>query len=278
MRMKARRAQILIGWMIVCGMAAASSLYDTTVLSNDPVEFLPLDNTSGTTATNLSTTTGAQNGTENDVTLGVTGGPDGHGIGFTPASTSEVSVPNYSALDVTTQFSVEVWVDVPSSTANSLGTIFAINRATNSTGISLALTGLTPLIALNSNGVNYSENSASSLIAGQWNQIVVTWSGGAPTFYINGVETANVNSNTFTQPLTLSTTIPNSIGAEFPGLGTSGGRFFDGSIEDISFYNKVLTPGEVAADFNAATAPEPASMLLFAGGLGIVGLVRRMRS
>jgi hypothetical protein len=261
-------AKLLIMGAILSGFAAASVSYDATVLANNPVLFTPLDEHSGATATNLSTTSGAQNGTYNSVTLGIPGGPDGDGGGFTPIG-SYVGVPNDTALDVTSTFSIEVWIKVASASANGLGGIFAINRGTNGTGLSLILNGDHPEVGMNNNVVNYAELSTGNVVNGQWNQIVVTWNGGAPTFYINGVATGNQDANTFPHLLALSTTLPVSIGAEFPNQNTAGGRWFNGGIEDVSFYNTALSAGQVSADFQAGV-PEPGPLMLMAAGLALL--------
>ncbi len=268
------RARILlICGAILPGYAFANSIYDATVLANNPVLFVPIDEKSGTTATNLATAAGAQNGVDNLVTLGIPGGPDGSGGAFTSIG-SFISVPNYGAVDVTSALSLEVWVDVTSANANAVGGIFAINRALNSTGLALRLNGGHPEIDFNNNAINYAELSTGTVTSGQWNEIVVTWSEGAPTFYINGVATGNQDANMFTQLLNLSTTLPVSIGAEFPNQLTPGGRWFTGDIEDVSFYNTALTASQVAAGYQAGV-PEPGSLLLI--GAGLLFVAERIR-
>jgi hypothetical protein len=260
---------------ILPGFAVANSIYDSTVLANNPVLFTPLDEKSGTTATNLSTASGVQNGVYNSVTLGIPGGPDGSGGGFTSIG-NYVSVPNYTAVDVGSEFSLEVWVDVASASANSLGGIFALNRALNGTGLTLWLNGDHPEIGFNNGSTNYAELSSGSITNGQWNQIAVVWKeGAAPLFYINGVATGNQDANTFAQFLSLSTTLPVSIGAEFPNQNNAGGRWFNGDIEDVSFYNFALIPSLVAADYQAGV-PEPESLVLMGAGLAFfVVTIRR---
>ena len=245
-------------------VAPAASVYDTTVLANNPVAFFPLNETSGTTANNASHASGAQNGTYNAVTLGVPGSPDGAGASYN-GSSSYVSVPNYTALEVTTDFSIEAWVKVSGPSANSLSTIFSINRATDGTGLAFALEGDTPELAINNNAVNFSTTATATVTPGTWDQLDVTYNGTAVDFYIDG----NLAGTTpFSQNLALSTTLPLTLGVEFPN-GYLGGRYFNGDIGDVSFYDTALTAPQVQADF-AASAPEPASLLLLAVGFSIL--------
>ena len=258
-------------------IASATTIYDTTVLGNGPVAFFPLDEMSGTTANNLANTN--ENGTYHGVALGVSGGPDGSGAGFTPVGTY-VGAPNYPAIDATSAFSIEAWVNVSSASANGLGDIFAINRQANGTGIALWLNGDHPELGLN-NGANFAELSTGSVTNNAWNQIVVTWNnavnGGAPLFYINGALAGNSDASAFTGALGLTNAPGLNIGAEFASQLNPGGRWFNGSIEEVSFYNYALSPNQVSADF-AAAAPEPSSLLMIAGGLMWLALVRFKRT
>jgi hypothetical protein len=261
----------LILFSAITTMAEASSLYDATVLSNNPVAFFPLNEVSGNTANNLSHASGAQNGTYNAVTLGVPGSPDGTGGAYNGTS-SFVNVPNYAALDTTRFFSIEAWVNVSGPAANPLGTIFSINRATDGTGLALALQGDTPELAINNNAVNFSTTATGAVTPGTWDQLDVTYNGSNVAFYINGNP---AGTTAFTQNLALSTTLPLTLGVEFPN-GFLGGRYFKGDIGDVSFYNTTLTPEQVHADF-AASVPEPGSLLLMAAGLLLLAGFRPIR-
>jgi len=258
-------------------VAPAGTIYDATVLGNGPTAFFPLDETTGTVANNLANTN--ENGTyHGNVVLGIPGGPDGSGAGFTPIG-PYASAPNYAGIDATSAFSIEAWVDVSSAAANALGTVSAVNRALNSTGIALWLNGDHPELGLN-NGSNFSEVSTGSVTNGAWNQIVVSWSdtanGGAPQFYINGALVGNADANGFTSALNLTNAPGFNIGAEFPNLVSPSGRWFNGDIEDVSFYNYALTAGQVSADY-AAAAPEPSSWLLIGFGLSVMAMLGRRR-
>ena len=259
-------------------VSRAGSIYDTTVLGNSPVAFFPLDESSGTTANNLANA--SENGTYNGgVTLGVPGGPDGSGAGFTPTGTS-VGIPLYSALKVTTAFSIEAWIDVTTANESNLASIFAINRNTSGTGLALSVYQNQLTLGMNNSTVNYGETAQPQLPDGVWDQVALTWSssvdGGAPQFYINGVLVANSDANTFTQSLSLGGATAANIGVEFAN-GDNGGRWFQGGIEDVSFYNTALTADQISTDY-AASVPEPSSLGLTAGGLLLMFVsVRRYR-
>jgi len=262
--------------LVAVAIGQAATIYDTTVLAQNPVAFLPLSETSGTTANNLANSN--ENGTYHSVALGDPGGPDQKGGLFTPFP-SYVGAQDYPAINVTTAFSIEAWVNVASAGSNALGSIFAINRAVNSTGIALWLNGNHPELGLN-NGVNFAELSSGAVTDGAWNQIVVTWdqavNGGAPLFYINGLQVGNTDANTFTGTLNLAGAPSFNIGAEFPDQNSAAGRWFNGGIEDVPFYNYRLSANQVAADFGAGTAaPEPSTLLLIGGSLVCVAAWRR---
>jgi len=264
-------------FFIAASGVRAGTLYDNTVLGNNPVAFFPLAETSGTTANNLANT--AENGTyQGGVTLGIPGGPDGNGAGFTPTG-QYVGIPLYSALEVTSSFSVEAWIDVASTNANPLASIFAINRALNSTGLSFAIFDDQLVLGMNNFSTNYSETALPKLPNGVWDQVAVTWSktvnGGAPQFYIDGILVGNNDSNTFAQSLNLTGAPGANIGVEFSN-GSNGGRWVHGDIEDVSFYNTVLSSTQIAADY-AAGVPEPSSILLGAGGLLLLIAARWLR-
>jgi hypothetical protein len=273
--------RIVLALAFICAAVSighAATIYDTTVLGHNPVAFLPLSGTSGTTANNLANPN--ESGTYHSVTLGDPGGPDQSGALFTPFP-SYVSAPDYPALNVTTAFSVEAWVNVASGGSNALGSIVAINRAVNSTGVALWLNGNHPQLGLN-NGANFAELSTGSVTDGAWNQIVVTWdqatNGGAPLFFINGSEVGSTDANTFTGALNLTNAPTFNIGAEFPNENSAAGRWFNGGIEDVSFYNYSLSANQIAADFRAGAgtvAPEPRTFLLIGGSLLCLAARRR---
>ncbi|MFN0130737.1 MAG: LamG-like jellyroll fold domain-containing protein [Verrucomicrobiales bacterium] len=82
-----------------------------------------------------------------------------------------------------------------------------------------------------------------------WYHLVVTSGGGVTTTYVNGVEVPDNGDHT--GPVIDYGNSNFQIGA------WNGGRLLDGRIDEFAIYDKVLTPEQVLAHFQAATAGGP---------------------
>jgi hypothetical protein len=111
-------------------------------------------------------------------------------------------------------------------------------------------------------GVETTPNS----LAGNWWNIVLTYDGATPQFYLNGVlQTNNYSSsnlnliNTYQSPLVIC----------------GGGRGINGALSDIRIYNYALTSNNVSQLYATESVPEPSTYALI--GIGAIGMLMVMR-
>lgn len=94
----------------------------------------------------------------------------------------------------------------------------------------------------------------NSITLGQWQQVAVTWTGSATAtnakLYVNGVETSYATTTNGTGGRVNDAAQSISIGNP-PGLTD---RSFDGKIDNVRIYNRVLTATEIAALYDAAVS------------------------
>ena len=103
------------------------------------------------------------------------------------------------------------------------------------------------------------DSNPGKMIIGEWHHAVVTVGNGAINFYVDGVVTKTVSvSGTLAQ---VSAPVNLAIGQQLPKDKFNftdstapdyfySGTFFQGSMDDIRYYNKVLTSAEVTKIYN----------------------------
>lgn len=96
--------------------------------------------------------------------------------------------------------------------------------------------------------VNASCKTTTLLSAGQWYHVVFQRSGGTSQFYLNGVADGATSSSTWN---TVSATSTTGIGTLFTSSGTpSGTNYSDVTMDDIRYYNRAITTGEITSLYN----------------------------
>jgi hypothetical protein len=98
-----------------------------------------------------------------------------------------------------------------------------------------------------------------------WVQIVLTLSSTTATYYVNGAF-SHADPFPFTTPITQPDV----------QIGTSDGyETFEGKLDDVRFYNRLLSPGEIQ-DLYLAEVPEPTALALLAPGAILLWSSRRV--
>jgi len=98
----------------------------------------------------------------------------------------------------------------------------------------------------------YTVDSSVEIVPDQWNFIVATYDGKTPKLYINGslpAVSGDVNLSTNTYPILIGR----------KGIPDSNGQYyFNGQMDDIVYYNRVLTPAEIGARYAGSASKYPA--------------------
>jgi hypothetical protein len=148
---------------------------------------------------------------------------------------------------VTDDFTIEFWVKTSQTPASGTqwynGSLIIdgeVSGVTNDFGIGLNGTKL----AFGIGNPDYSIISSAVINDGTWKHVAVTRkkSTGAINIYINGVSDASgtaSNVNSLTAPSILKMGGPNNIGS-----------FFNGTLDDIRFWNYVRTPQQISGSMN----------------------------
>ncbi|MGI9244193.1 MAG: LamG-like jellyroll fold domain-containing protein [Verrucomicrobiales bacterium] len=116
---------------------------------------------------------------------------------------------------------------------------------------------------MNGNG-NDNVDPGLDMVGGEWHHEAVTLTNGTIQYYRDGLA--------FGAPQAMTQSFQDDMPLFFGGQGnsTSGGEFFNGSLDDIRLYDSALTAEEVAT-----LVPEPSSLLL--GACGLLYMLRRRR-
>src|SRR4051812_4990029 len=183
------------------------------------------------------------------VTSGVAGGivGDADTAASFDGATGWVSAPDTAALDLGDRFSAEAWIR-----RDAISTASTQVVASKQDGSWVMLVDqANHLVLRRSRVADVAVSTATIADTTKWHHVAVTKNGSSVHLYVDGADVTGTVDNTTmadnTQPL--------SIGQ------SSGGAFFDGSIDEVAVYGSVLTAAQVAAHRNAgigsATPPPP---------------------
>jgi uncharacterized delta-60 repeat protein len=164
-------------------------------------------------------------------------------------------VPDSDSLRLTTQLTIEAWINPRSVNANR-GIVSKVGGAGGAFGYQFLLQGNTLVGQFNDFGQGWPSakiQSVGLIAAGVWSHVAWTYDQSAMKLYLNG------------QPVKTNAIGPRSIAASSSRLRISGddndSAPFDGLIDEVSLYSRALSGSEIAAIYNAGTAgkcaPQP---------------------
>lgn len=150
-----------------------------------------------------------------------------------------VNIPHNSALDPSTNFTVEAWIKADAWAVSSWqNTIVSKDQWTAvSEGWVLrcgANGTLSFNLALNNNGNWYEITSSAIMSVNKWYHVAGTYDGATLRLYINGKQVATMNQ--------VGTITPSGASVKIGNIAMTGqNRFFDGQIDEVRIWNATLT-------------------------------------
>ena len=199
---------------------------------------------SGTTVTDAS---GSGNTGTIAGTTWTTAGKYGNALSFNGTS-SRVTIPNSSSLQLSSGMTLEAWVD-PATVSSAWRDV--IEKGSDE----YFLMGTTDhSSAAGGGGIiggTYAQVFTSSgLPTSTWSHLAVTYDGSIERLYLNGAMVDSVaHTGTFTS----------SANALTLGSDPFYGQYFNGLIDEIRIYNKALTAAQIQSDMNTAIGVVPST-------------------
>jgi hypothetical protein len=229
-------------------LAAASSFYKALILANGPVGYWRLGETSGSTAVDVMA---ASNGTyAGGVFVSSTDKAlvnDTNGAIDFNGTSGRISIPHVAAFVLTNAASFEVWVKPDS--LGSTSERWILNKGTAATPtFYLAISGGYAVAGFESTTVGIVQIMTSTVPAGSWQHFVMTFNGTTFILYRNGVSVASAAAG----GNIVATTAALSLGSKDATVG-----WYDGRLDEVALYNKVLTPAQVLADYQRGALTRP---------------------
>ncbi len=232
--------------------SASSSAYTGSVMGSLPLDFWPLNDTSGPLATDLvdsspTSATSRPPATYSNVTLGAAGpasDADGTAAAFS-GSGSQITIPGGYFGGSGAQ-SEELWFSTTTRTGVTL--LSASGGGTGGNKPNIFISAASGCVNATIGTATMSPTSCGSLNNGKWHQVVLTLSSGTTsssgafsqvaTLYLDGVQ---LSTATITHQAAASTT----------GYTAVIGNGFNGSIADVSLYSTQLNSNEVISHYAA---------------------------
>jgi autotransporter-associated beta strand protein len=248
----------------VCPLTAKAD-YESEILSDSPISYyrfndsVATDGLDATIATNLGSLGTAGNGSYNGIyTRGIDGAITGDtAILFsqlTPTAIDfrgSVTIPANAALNpshtAANPFSVECWVKPTTTTSTLLTPVNSMSFTTGRAGYLIYQNGATWQLRIgNKASTTAYILNGGTVVAGQWQHLVATYSGGlngTMTLYVNGISVGSL-------ALDGAGYEANDNGSFVIGGTSLPNRTFDGAVDEVAFYASELSSTRITQRFD----------------------------
>lgn len=191
---------------------------------------------------------GTDNGTDTSITYSTGNGKIDQGAGFN-GSSSQIVIADSANLRPSPNLSVALWYNNTTNPASNAYYSMLWKNATNATreaySLQLFNDAGTVKIRANFNNANTGAITYAFSGTGSWKFLVATYDGDAMKLYVDNVLQA---SNTGGAAISYE----NNLSLYF-GSTDFAGRFFDGAIDEVGLWSKVLTTTEISDLWNGGS-------------------------
>ena len=226
-----------------------SNIVSVTTLTTVPELVAAYSFNEGTGTTVADSSGYGNTGTVSNTTW-TTAGKYGHALVFNGTS-ARVTINDAASLHLTTEMTLEAWVNPSAVTSAWRDVIFKGNN--NYYLEATSTTGGVPAGGATINASNGRTYGTTALPLNTWTHLAATYDGATLRLYVNGTQVAS-------QPRAGS--ILTSTDALEIGGDSFYGRFFTGMIDEVRLFNVALSPTQIQTDMNSPVG----------GGFPVVGL------
>lgn len=255
-------SQVLIDYNAASSLRVSVGSDEADTVSSGmpaPLGYWPFNENTGTSSTANIAGSNLQ-GTLNSMTAGswVPGKP-GSALDF-DGTADYVSIADHSSLDFnsgstyTYSFwlkpdSMQEWSTVWGQMVNS-NTYFLIYAHTSGSSPWTVTSGIAVGSYNGGNSISYRTSNNNVLSIGEWSHVTVTYDGSQSAanriqIYVNGTNQTNTGSGGGDGGTATLSTANTWIGANQPF-----GEYYNGAIDEVKYYNTLLTPAQIAYDYN----------------------------
>ena len=164
-----------------------------------------------------------------------------------------VTVPFASDLDVTNALTIEAWVFAVSANGGGIASMWGEGGLADKFLLQLTGGNVVARIPTTSGQTTVS----ATMPLGTWTHVAFTYDGTTMLLYLNGVQAGSTDA-AGTLPLE---NLPFRLGIE--DINTFGHTFFNGSLDEVRFWNVVRSSAEIAANYQASIAPASTGLVAY---------------
>lgn len=217
----------------------ATDIKNDATLSTGLLSFWQLGEASGSRADGIGSNTLTDNGS-----VGQTTGVQGDAADFDGTNYLNRTGASSTSLEGMTDLSISLWTKPDLLASDALVSKYDNGNAKRQYEINLPATGdITVFIGTSTGSTAHNVTKSASLTTGTTYHIIMTFDGSSSTVEIF-VDGSSIGTGTVTATAINSAGAPFAIGAR--GELAVGGQNYDGSINNVGIWDKVLSAGEIS--------------------------------